>query len=270
MTAQITANRTARPGRRKTLSVSALAGIGYAAAWIISLSVGAPNPSTAATGRQVVTAFAGHTGPALAQFALNEGVAAVALAAVVISVARAAGRRGHARAGQAAAAFGITVAGVSWAQLAMGTWLFVGLVPDRRAATAGTVYQAITRMDGAKMFLLAAMALAIAQLARGPRVLPAWLAPLGVVLAAALVTSGLGYLLLAPGLSSAVYVSGILLLIFVCATGISLRRRGEHGARAQAVRASSGVGIIGPGQPDTREQHSSLDYLGAAGKDTPR
>jgi hypothetical protein len=74
------------------------------------------------------------------------------------------------------------------------------------------------------MFLLAAMAVAIAQAARRPRILPAWLAPAGVVLAAALVTSGLGYLLLAPGLASAVYVSGILLLIFVSATGITLRR----------------------------------------------
>jgi len=169
----------------------------------------------------------------------------------VTLVAHAARRYGHARAGLAAGAFGIAVAGVSWAQLALGTWLFRGPVPDRRAATAGAVYHAITRMDGAKMFLLAAMALAIAQVARRPRILPAWLAPLGVVLAVALVTSGLGYLLLAPGLSSAVYVSGILLLIFVSATGISPRRHGEHGARAQAVRTSPDVGIIGPAEPDT-------------------
>ncbi len=47
-------------------------------------------------------------------------------------------------------------------------------------------------------------------------------------------------------LSSAVYVSGILLLIFVCATGISLRRS-EHGALAQAVRASSDVRHHRPG-----------------------
>ena len=113
------------------------------------------------------------------------------------------------------------------------------------------MYHAITRMDGAKMFLLAAMALAIAQLARRPRILPAWLVPLGVLLAAALMTSGLGYLLLAPGLSSAVYVSGVLLLIFVSATGISPRRHGEHGARAQAVRTSPDAGITVPGEPDT-------------------
>jgi hypothetical protein len=221
----------ARPSWRAAFSLPALVGIGYTAAWIISLLVGAPNPALAVTGRQVVTAFAGHSGPALAQFALNEGVAAVALAVLVVSVARAARRRAHARAGAAAAAFGIAVAVVSWIQLALGAWLFCGVVPDRRAATAGTVYQAITRLDGPKMFLLAAAAVAIAQLARRPRILPAWLAPVGFVLAVALVTSGVGYLLLASGLSSAVYVSGILLLIFVSSTGISLRR-GDRGAGA--------------------------------------
>jgi hypothetical protein len=141
----------------------------------------------------------------------------------VMSVARAARRGGHARAGGAASAFGIVVAGLSLTQLALGAWLFGEVVPERRAATAGTLYDAITRLDGPKMFLLAATALAIAQLASRPRILPAWLAPLGFVLAAALVASGVGYLLLAPGLSSAVYVSGTLLLIFVSATGISAR-----------------------------------------------
>jgi len=236
MTTQIASTRTARPGRRGAVRLAALAGAGYTAAWITSLSLGAPNPAVAASGRQVVTAFAGHSGPALAQFALNEGVAAVALAVVVLSVARAASRAGRARAGLAAAAAGLAAAGISWAQLAMGTWLFGALVPDRRAVSAGTVYHAITRMDGAKMLLLAAMALAIAELARRPGILPTWLAALGAVLAAALVISGLGYLLLVAGLSSAVYVSGILLLIFVSATGISLHRRGEQGLRAHAIR----------------------------------
>jgi hypothetical protein len=93
------------------------------------------------------------------------------------------------------------------------------------------------RMDGAKMFLLAAMALAISQLARRSPILPRWLAPLGALLAAALVTSGLGYLLLTPGLASAVYVSGVLLLIFVSATGIALRSRD--------------AGAISPARPGT-------------------
>lgn len=135
------------------------------------------------------------------------------------------------------------MAAVSWAELALGTWLISGLVPDRRTATAGAVYHAITRMDGAKMFLLGAMALAISQLARRSPILPRWLAPLGALLAAALVTSGLGYLLLAPGLASAAYVSGVLLLIFVSATGIALRwRAADRPVRRPTVVSTSTAG----------------------------
>ena len=116
MTAQITSTQPDRPGRRKAVSLSALAGIGYAATWIISLSVGAPNPSVAASGSQVVAAIAGRSGPTLAMYALAEGVAAIALVAVMTAAARAARRCGQARAGLAAVAFGIAVAAVSWAR----------------------------------------------------------------------------------------------------------------------------------------------------------
>ena len=81
----------------------------------------------------------------------------------------------------------------------------------------------LTRLDGAKMFLLAAMAVALSVVALTSCALPRWLAPVGFLLAASLVVSGLGYVLLAPGLASAVYVSGILLLAFVTATGVTLR-----------------------------------------------
>ena len=259
MTAQIASTQPAGPNRRMAISLSALAGAGYTVAWIISLSVGAPNPSVAAPGSQVVAAFAGRGGSALAQFALNEGVAAIALVAVVTSVAGAARRRGQAGAGLAAAAFGVAVAGISWTQLALGTWLFSGLVPDQRTGAAGAVYHAITRMDGVKMFLLAAMALAISQVARRSRILPRWLAPLGVLLAVALVPSGLGYLLLAPGLASAVYASGILLLIFVSVTGITLRSRGKDGARTQPGRTSRDAAVIGAGGPGTHATAALAD-----------
>lgn len=69
----------------------------------------------------------------------HDGEQGVALAVVVIFVARAARRSEHARAGLAAAAFGIAVAGISRMQLTLSAWLLSGLVPDRQAATAGTV-----------------------------------------------------------------------------------------------------------------------------------
>jgi len=106
-------------------------------AWIISLSAGAPNPSVAAPGAQVVAAFAGHGGPAMTMFALAEGAAAAALAIVVLSVAGAARRCGARLAGLAVAGFGIAAAAVSWIELGLGGWLIGGLVPGRRLAPPG-------------------------------------------------------------------------------------------------------------------------------------
>ena len=224
MTTQLTTRHPARPGHWAARRLPAVAGVGYSLAWIISLSVGAPNPSVAARGSQVVAAFAGHGGPAMAMFVLAEGVAAVALAVVVIAAARAA-RPGPRRAGLAGAGFGIAAAVVSWAELAVGAWLVYGPVAGRRAADAETAYQVLMRLDGAKMFLLAAMAVALSVVALTSPVLPRWLAPLGFALAASLVVSGLGYVLLAPGLAAAVYVSGILLLAFVTSTGVTLNQQ---------------------------------------------
>jgi hypothetical protein len=82
--------------------------------------------------------------------------------------------------------------------------------------------QVLMRLDGAKMFLLAAMAVALSAVALTSHALPRWLAPLGFLLAASLAVSGLGYVLLVQGLASAVYVSGTLLLAFVTSTGVTL------------------------------------------------
>jgi hypothetical protein len=223
MTTQATTGGPAGTRNRAARSLPALAGIGYTAAWVASLAVGAPNPSVAASGRQTVAAFAGHDGSTMTMFVLAEGVAAVALAVVVLLAARAACRQRAPRAGLTAAGFGLAAAVVSWAELAMGAWLVFGVVPSGRAASAGALYHALTRVDGAKMFLLAGMALALAVLSVTSAVLPRWLAPLGLLLAVSLVISGISFVLLAPGLAVSVNVSGVLLLVFVTATGITMR-----------------------------------------------
>jgi hypothetical protein len=262
VTALITSTKAPRLGPRRPISLSASAGIGYTGTWIISLSVGAPNPSVAAPASKVVAAFAGHSGPTLAMFSLAEGVAAIALVAVMTLVTRAGRRCGHVRAEVAALAFAIAVAALSWVELALGTWLISGLVPDRRTATAGTVYHAIMRIDGAKMFLLAAMALAISHVARTRRTLPRWLAPAGVVLAVALAMSGLGYLLLAPGLASTVLVSGFLLVAFVPAAGITLHNQDPADAAPTNYRTSQLVGRhIEPSGPKDEVIHPVDDAV---------
>jgi hypothetical protein len=223
VTTQTTTRHPAPAGHRIARSVPALAGIGYTLAWIISQLVGAPSPALAARGSQVVAAFAGHDGPAMAMFVLAEGVAAAALAVVVISVAQAGRRSGARLAGLIGAGFGIAAALVSWIELALGFWLVYGPVAARRTDTAGTAYHVLNRLDGGKMFLLAVMVVALSYVALTSRALPRWLAPIGFLLAASLAVSGLGFVLLAQGLASAVYVSGILLLAFVTGTGVTLR-----------------------------------------------
>ena len=202
---------------------AAVAGIGYTVAWLVSLVVGAPMPSVAASGSQVVAAFAGRDWPVIANLVLSEGIAAVALAVVALMTARAARRAGARRAGLAVAVFGVTAAAVSWAELVMAAWLQFGQVASGHATAAGTLWSGLQRIDGAKMFVLAAMAVALAVLSLASAALPRWLAPLALLLAACLVISGLSYVLLANALSDAVFVAGVLLLVVVTATGVTLR-----------------------------------------------
>lgn len=209
----------------------AVAGIGYTVAWVVSQFVGAPMPSVTASGGQVVAAFAGHDWPSIANLVLSEGIAAVALAAVVLLVARAASRAGARRAGLAVAMFGVVAAATSLAELVMAAWLQYGPVTSGQAETAGTLWSALQRIDGVKMFVLAAMAVAVAVLALTSAVLPRWLALLALLLAVALGLSGLGYVLLDNALSDAVLVSAALLLAVVTATGVTLRSSRQRPAR---------------------------------------
>jgi len=227
-------NRTAAEGAtgarsRGALSAPALAGVAYSAAWIASQLTGGRNPSIAAPGPQLVASFAGDGGSMLAMFVLAEGVAAIALIVVVVSVARAARqpgtRQAARRAAMTAAGFGIASAVVSLVELGLGIWLFGTLLPQRRTATFGAAFHALNRVDGAKMFLLATMAVALSAVAISAPILPRWLAPFGLLLGAALVVSGLGWVLLAPGLANSVNVSAPLLLAFVTATGVTLGLR---------------------------------------------
>lgn len=234
MTIRTAAERATRAGHRVALSAPALAGVGYSAAWIASQLTGAPNLSVAAPGTQVAASLARHGGSVMAMFVLAEGVAAIALTLVVVFVARAARQRGTRQvtrvAGMTAAGFGIASALTSLAELGLGAWLVGALVPQRRTATAGTAYHLLNRVDGAKMFLLAVMAVALSAVAISAEILPRWLTPTGLLLGASLVVSGFGWALLAPGLANSVYVSGILLLAFITATGVTLGLRAARPA----------------------------------------
>ncbi|MGH2881229.1 MAG: hypothetical protein ACRDPA_00760 [Solirubrobacteraceae bacterium] len=200
------------------------AGIAFVAAWVTGLAVWPSNLDGAASGAKVISTYAGHLGAAMTQYVLVEGLAAIALAVVVIALARAAGSRGEGRLGRVVALAGAGAVIVSLVECALGLLLAGATVPEGKTDQAGTLFHLINRLDGAKMLALAAVALAGLGLARGAGVLPRWLGYVAALLAAAMVASGVGYLLLNNTVSQAAAVSLALLLVWVAGTGVTLGR----------------------------------------------
>jgi hypothetical protein len=210
-----------RAGRR-LLTAPALAGVAYLVAWLAGLAVWPSNPDVASSGSQVVAAYTGHRGQAMLQSLLVHGVAAVALAVVVLALDQAALRRAPGSDARVTVVAGVGAAFVSLVQCALGLVLAGWAVPDGDTGRARLLFAAVNRLDGIKMLALAAMAAAGAALVHRTRLLPGWLGWLGGLLAVALVVSGIGYLLLSSTLAPTAFVSGPLLLVWVTATGISL------------------------------------------------
>jgi hypothetical protein len=220
----MTSTAPSRPisGRNLLLTAPAMAGVAYLLAWVTGLAVWPSNLDVAASGSQVVAAYTGHRGVAMLQSLLVHGVAAVALAVVVLALGQAARGRDAGPLAPATVVAGVGAAVVSLLQCALGLLLAGSAVPDGDSGRAGHLFTAINRLDGVKMLALAAMAASGAALVRRTRLLPGWLAYLGALLAVTLVVSGIGYLLLSSTLAPTAYVSGLLLLAWVTAAGISL------------------------------------------------
>jgi len=213
-----------RSRRRARISPPAAAGIAFAVAWVTSLAIWPSNLDVAASGAKVVSAYAGHQGVEIPQYLLAEGLAAIALAMVVIALGRAARNRGATRLGRVAMVAGIGAAIVSLIECVLGLLLAGAAVPDGQTVRAGVLFHLVNRMDGAKMLAFAAMAFAGVGLVRRGGLGPRWLGYTAALLAMAMIASGVGWLLLNNTLAQAAAVSLPLLLIWVVGTGVTLGR----------------------------------------------
>lgn len=203
-----------RTWRRGLLTVPAIIGIAYSISWVVGLSVSAPSPSLNASGSAIVAEIAGHSAALTAQFLFTEGLPAIGLLIVPLALARAARWNRPAR--------GVAIAAIVAAAISVGQFIAgVSLVRTITPSTAHLLYAAVNRPDGIKMFLIAVIA--VAAVATG--LLPRWLRWTGFAMAALLVLSGLGYLLLIPSLANVAYIDGPLLLVFITGTGVLLGRR---------------------------------------------
>ena len=203
-----------------------LAGIGFSLTWIIGLSIYSSSTEVRATGAEVLAGYAGHQGIAAVQFVFTEGIAGLTLAAVVLLLGRAAR---HAR--LPVLVTGLVAATIALVQCGLGLYLTGPVVTHGSAGTAEMINHAISRLDGVKMFAIAALAVS----AGLSGVLPRWLRYVGVALAVAIAASGLGYLFLLNGLALAAWVSLPLLMVWVTSTGIVLGSRRHYAVHTAAV-----------------------------------
>jgi hypothetical protein len=215
---------TLQSRHRRSISAPPTAGIAFVAAWIIGLLVWPSNLEVAASGSRIVSAYTGHQGVAVTQYLLVEGLAAIALAIVVVTLGRAALQRGAGQPARVIILAGIGAVIVSLAECALGLMLAAGAVPDGDTGRAAILFHLINRLDGVKMIALAAVAVGGVSLARRGVIVPRWLRYVGAALAAAMTTSGIGYLLLNNPLAQVAAASLALLLIWVAATGITVGR----------------------------------------------
>jgi hypothetical protein len=201
----------------------------------LGLAVWPSNLDVAATNAKVLATYRAHQLAAMTEYLLIEGFAAIALAVVVLALGQAARRRGAERLGVATVVAGLIAAALSLAQCVLGLLLAGSVAPDGKTDQAGRLFDLINRMDGVKMFALAAMAVAGVWLVRRA-LLPRWLGYTAALLMVALIASGAGYLLLNSTLAQAAFVSGPLLLVWVTGAGVAspgqtggARRRHDHG-----------------------------------------
>jgi hypothetical protein len=212
---------TAHPASGWRRIVPPALGLVYVLAWAIGLSVGPASADVTASATQVVHGYLADQGGSIVSYLLTEGLAALALAGVVILLRRAA-RPGSV--GGAMLAAGLTAATVSMAQCLTGVAVVAWIAPAGHVDLSAALIDAINRVDGAKMLILAAMAVASIPLVRA-RVLPTPFTYLAALLALALVLSGIGYLLALGALMEAAFVSLPLLILWVLAVGVVLAWR---------------------------------------------
>ena len=177
-----------------------LAAAAYVGAWVVGLGAFGTGPAADA---DVAQWFADHRLSTAAQALLVHGVAAGALAAVLVAVLRRVGDRTTFAAG----AVGV---GASLVQLVLDLWRSGWST----GSTTTTLVDAIDRVDGFKMLAFAVMIAAGTLALRRAGLAGRVLAATGAAAVAALVVSGVGYLG-AASLEAAAFASLPLLLGWV-------------------------------------------------------
>jgi hypothetical protein len=225
MSTATTTTLSGSANRRRTWPV--VLGVGYSLTWVVGLSIWPNNLDVRSSGAQILAAFAGKQGVASAQYLLTEGLPALGLLALAGLLGALARRSVSERRARAVFALGALAGLISLVQTGIGLSLTLSAVPAGDASTAHALFEAVSRLDGVKMFLLGGFALAASPLFRRGG-LPRWLGYAGIVLAVSIAASGIGYLLLIQSLALAAWISLPALLVWFTGSAIAIGRSTER------------------------------------------
>lgn len=204
----------------------------YVLAWLVGLFAAPARPTDQVPG-VLEEYFVQHGGAALAQSLLVHGVAGVALALFAWSLSRLVDRSSS-----TVLSLGVAAAALSLVQVA----LLVSIVSRAGSLSAATIDQRvgwIDTVDTGKLVALAALAVVASRAVVATGLARPWLRQFAVVLAALLVAGGVSFLVSVSVLTSALYLSLPLLLVWV----------GVLGATAAAGATRSSQAVRGGSQP---------------------
>ena len=142
---------------RRTASL-AVAGLVCVAAWVVGLVIGPASLDVTAPGTAVVSAYAGQQGAAIVQVLLTKGVAAVALAVVVLTLGQVARGRKSRRIASRIEVAALAAVVLSLVQCVHVVRLAGWVAPGGDSSRAASLFQLISRIDGVKMLLLSILA----------------------------------------------------------------------------------------------------------------
>ncbi|NGN62664.1 hypothetical protein G5C51_01935 [Streptomyces sp. A7024] len=201
-----------------TAATPRVAGYTHAAGWLAGIAIAwGATPELGDSHTEIATAYADHSAQAIAQAVLVHGLAPAGLAVVAAGLLGRARRAGN-RTARIAGWSGLAAAALAAVQLVLELIAISG-ADSAAPGTTAALWETVQRVDGLKMFALAALAVAACLAARGRQLLRRWEVVVGWTLAAAITLSGIGYLLLSTALAPAAYLSLPLLLVWVVVLG---------------------------------------------------
>jgi len=210
----------------------------YVLAWIVGLAIAPSAPKPSASDAKVQAFFVHHHWVTTSQALLVHGVAGVALAVLVVTLARWLDGGDADPTRRLFVSAGLAAALLSLIQVGMEIGINRNVAGSGGAETTAALFHAVNIADLVKLVLLAIAIAAATMLGLRMRVFGARMQWLGYVLPPLLVIGGLAFVIDSGVLEGALEVSLILLLVWAASIGVIAMRGRTSAIKLQPTDAS--------------------------------